>query len=87
MIEVIWDPEDDPHGNLQHIAEHGVIPEEVEEVLNDPASKTTRSASSGRPITFGFSAAGRHLAVVWEIIDREPLTAYPVTAFEPDAED
>lgn len=31
MIDVIWDLEDDPDGNLQPIAEHGVAPEEVEE--------------------------------------------------------
>jgi hypothetical protein len=35
MILVIWDLEDDPQGNIQHIAEHDVTPEEVEEVLND----------------------------------------------------
>ena len=87
MICVVWDPEDDPDGNAQHIAEHGVSPEEVEEVLNDVTSQTTRSASSGRPITFGFSAAGRRLAVVWEVIELEPLTAYPVTAYEPESED
>jgi hypothetical protein len=39
MIEVIWDLEDDPDGNLYHITEHGVAPEEVEEVLNDPGEQ------------------------------------------------
>jgi hypothetical protein len=29
---VIWDLEDDPRGNIQHLAEHDVTPEEVEEV-------------------------------------------------------
>ncbi len=29
MILVIWDLEDDPRGNTRHIAEHGVLPEEV----------------------------------------------------------
>jgi hypothetical protein len=81
MILVIWDLEDDPHGNFQHIAEHGITPEEVEEVLNDRHSQTAQSASSGRPITFGWTAAGRYLAVVWELADEEPLTLYPVTAY------
>lgn len=81
MIQVIWDLEDEPQGNVQHIAEHDVTPEEVEEVLNDRESRTVYSASSGRPITFGWTSAGRHLAVVWEVADEEPLTAYPVTAY------
>ena len=81
MILVIWDLEDDPRGNIRHIAEHGVMPEEVEEVLNDWNSRTVYSTSSGRPITFGWTAAGRYLAVVWETADEEPLTVYPITAY------
>ena len=90
MILVIWDLEGDPRGNIRHIAEHGVAPEEVEEVLNDWHARTTYSASSGRPITFGWTAAGRYLAVVWEVADEEPLTVYPVTAYpapEPSREE
>ena len=81
MIEVIWDLEDDPRGNVQHIAEHDVTPEEVEEVLNDRQSRTAHSASSGRPITFGWTAAGRYLAVVWELVEEDPPVIYPVTAY------
>jgi len=81
MILLIWDLDDDPQGNTWHISEHGVTPEEVEEVLNDGHSRTTYSHSSGRPITFGWTAAGRYLAVVWEVADEEPLTVYPVTAY------
>jgi len=80
-IPVIWDLEDDPQGNIQHLAEHGVTPEEVEEVLNDRHGRTVHSASSGRPITFGWTTAGRYLAVVWEVADEEPLTIYPITAY------
>ena len=81
MILVIWDLEDEPRGNVQHIIEHGVTPAEVEEVLNDWHSQTTYSASSGRPITFGWTSAGRYLAVVWEVAEEEPLTVYPITAY------
>jgi hypothetical protein len=81
MIRIIWDLEDDPHGNVLHIAEHDVTPEEVEEVLNDRHSRTVYSVSSGRPITFGWTIAGRYLAVVWEVADEDPLTIYPVTAY------
>jgi DNA-binding XRE family transcriptional regulator len=41
MILIIWDLEDDPRGNIQHIAEHDVTPEEVEEVLM-PAKRIHR---------------------------------------------
>ena len=44
---IIWDLEDDLHGNVQHIAEHGVTIEEVEDVLLDPCSSQTTSRSSG----------------------------------------
>ena len=81
MIQVIWDLEGDPRGNLQHISEHDVTPEEVEEVLSDRHSRTVHSASSGRPITFGWTASGRHLAVVWELVDEDPLVIYPITAY------
>ncbi len=35
MIDVIvaWDMEDDPKGNVQHIAQNGLTMEEVEEVI------------------------------------------------------
>jgi hypothetical protein len=81
MIQVIWDLEDDPEGNVQHIREHDVALEEVEEVLRDRQSRTVHSRSSGRPITFGWTAAGRYLAVVWELVEADPLVLYPITAY------
>ncbi len=86
MVEVIWDLEDDPKGNVQHIAEHGVTGEEVEEILNDPSSETGRSRAGDRPMTFGCTAAGRPLVVVWEMVEQDPLVVYPVTAYEPEEE-
>lgn len=46
MIKVLWDLEDDPRGNVIHIAEHDVTPEEVEEVLNDRQSHTVYSTQA-----------------------------------------
>jgi len=89
MSQVIWDLEDDPRGNVQHIAEHDVTPEEVEEVLNDRHSQTTYSLSSARPITFGWTSTGRYLAVVWELVEEDPVVIYPITAYvvpEPESE-
>ncbi len=81
MIQVIWDLECDRMGNVRHIADHDVTPDEVEEVLNDRHSRTAYSESSGRPITFGWTSEGRYLAVVWELVEEEPLRAYPITAY------
>jgi uncharacterized DUF497 family protein len=81
VVRVIWDLEEDPDGNFQHIAEHDVTPEEVEEVLNDRYSRTVHSDSSGRPLTFGWTSEGRYLAVVWELVEDEPISVYPVTAY------
>jgi len=79
---ILWDLEDDPGGNVQHIREHGLTLEEVEDVLLDPNSSRGKSKSSSRPIAFGWTATGRHLAVVYETVDDDPLLLRPVTAYE-----
>lgn len=76
---IIWDLDDDPDGNVQHCAEHGVTPEEVEEAVRN-ATDADYSHSSGRPVVFGDTDAGRHLMVVYEEVDAD--TVYPVTAYE-----
>ena len=76
-VLVIWI--DGPDGNVQHLAEHGISPREAEDVLSDPIA-TDISATTGRPIAFGFTRAGRKLAVVYEQID--PITVYPITAYD-----
>lgn len=78
-LDIIWDLEDDPDGNVAHIAEHGVTQDEVEEVLYTPTGYDL-SNSSGRPIAFGYTSTGKFLAVVFE--EPEPGLIYPVTAFE-----
>lgn len=69
--------------NLGKIAAHGVTPGEVDEVLADPDSQDAVSRSSGRPITRGYTAAGRWLVVVYEELDDNPRRVYPITAYEP----
>jgi len=81
-IEIIWDLDDDLEGNVQHILEHGVSKDEVEEILTSPHAAADTSNSSGEPITFGYTAAGRYLAVVWQHVFDDPLTVYPVTAYD-----
>ncbi|SRR6266446_2665411 len=79
---LIWDLDDDPEGNVQHIAEHGITPEEVEAVMNDPGTSFGVSASSGLPMAFGWSASGRYVTVVFERVEADPPTVRPVTAYE-----
>lgn len=76
---ILWDLDDDPAGNVQHVFEHGLAKEEVEEVLENP-SGVEFSRSSGQPIAFGETSTGRLIAVVYEEIDED--TARPVTAYE-----
>jgi uncharacterized DUF497 family protein len=76
---IIWDLDDDPDGNVQHCAEHGVKMEEVEEVFQN-ATDEDFSRSSARPVLFGDTSSGRHLMVVYEEIDDD--TVYPVTAHD-----
>ena len=78
---IVWDLDEDPDGNVQHIAEHGVTIGEVEDVLY-AAEEVVASHSSGRPITFGETNTGKYLAVVFDIVEEEPLSVYPVTAYE-----
>jgi len=76
---VFWDLDDDPDGNVQHCAEHGVSKEEVEEVFEN-ATDSDISRSSGRPVLFGDTSTGRHLMIVFEEIDADSV--YPVTAYD-----
>ena len=75
--KVVWN--DEPGGNVEHIAEHGLTPEDVEEVLFSPLDRDV-SRSTGLPIVFGFTPDGRYILVVYEQIDE--VTIFPVTAYE-----
>lgn len=72
----VWDDE-----NEQHLAEHGVSPDEFEEIVCDPDGESD-SRATGRPIAFGETASGKYLACVYEFID--DVTVYPITAYEVD---
>lgn len=79
FIQVIWDDDDEPHGNVQHIAEHGLTIEDVEHVLLNPTEEAT-SQSTGRPCSFGYTSGGDFIIVVYEQIDED--TIRPITAYE-----
>lgn len=76
---ILWDPEDDPLGNVQHIDEHGLTIEDVEFVLGGPTNEGT-SRSSGLPAVWGFTPDGQYIIVVFEQIDEDTIRV--VTAYE-----
>ena len=79
FLQVLWDLDEHPQGNVQHIAEHGISKAEVLEVLDRPeASEASRS--SGRPVAIGTTSAGRKILVVYDEIAED--TVYPVTAYD-----
>ena len=65
IFRILWDEPDDPDGNVQHIAEHGLTMEDVEEVLSNPTSEGT-SASTGRPCVWGYTLEGVYVTVVYD---------------------
>lgn len=73
-FEILWTDE-----NIGHIAEHGISPDDVQQVLRDPIGEDV-SRATGCPIAFGYTESGRKLAVVYSMIDE--ITIYPITAYE-----
>ena len=69
---IIWDADDDPGGNVMHIAEHDLTVENVEEVLAAPASEGY-SDSTGNPAVWGHVPDGRFIIVVFEEIDADMI--------------
>jgi hypothetical protein len=60
MLSVIWDSDDDPRGNVQHIAQNGVTKDEVEEVLDNHYDDYFFSREEPHnPITFGDTTTGK----------------------------
>jgi hypothetical protein len=52
------------------------------EVVSADHETATRSRSSGQPKAFGWTATGKYITVVFEYVTDDPLTVYPITAYE-----
>ena len=78
-LRILWDEEDDPDGNVQHIADHDLTMEDVEHVLGNPRSEGT-SRSTGLPVVWGRTPDDRHIIVVVEQLDRDTIRV--ITAYE-----
>ena len=68
---------------IEYIGQHGVTPEEFEEVVLN-AKTVRRSRSSGLPIVLGPTSTGKFLACVFEYTGRDQTEILPVTAYEID---
>ena len=55
-----------PGGNVEHIAEHGLTPDEVESAFEDIEVETT-SRSTGRPAIFGRTFKGETVFFVFDL--------------------
>lgn len=81
--EFLWN--DEPGGNTDKCARHGLNKDDVEHVVMNPvhrkrAKRSGRSRSSGRPIAEGLTLDRRYIVVVYEMVD--PVTVNVVTVFE-----
>ena len=72
-VGILWDGGTIPTGTSS-MHENDLSVEEVEDVLLDPDNEVLVSRTSGRPITFGWTSTGRHIAVIWETVIDEPRT-------------
>jgi hypothetical protein len=64
---------------LEKLVVNGIEPIDFERIVMHPES-TAISRSSGRPMAFGFDAAGDEIACVYEL-DEDDLTVSPITAY------
>ncbi len=81
---VEWDREDDPRGNVRHVADNGLSIDEVEDVIFDPKSRPVQSRSSRRPALIGQTSTGKTIIVIYErhkdagIVVIRPVSAYEI---------
>ena len=69
----------DPATDRPHIHNHGVLEEEVEDVLQAPGED--RPGREGSRVATGQSTAGRYLRVIY-VPDPEPESVFVITAYE-----
>lgn len=91
IVGLVWDDEDDPDGNVQHIARHGITPWEVRQALRDARVFIESDEVDGpNPVyvAVGPTASGK-LLEVWGIHFQSPpmqgfwrtITAVPARSF------
>jgi hypothetical protein len=61
----LWDGD-----RIDHLAEHGVEPEDFEAIVQRPDRQGV-SKSSGRPVAYGYAADGRYLKCLYEMVAKK----------------
>ena len=79
--DFIWDHGES--GNVAHLAEHGVTPDEAAYVVEHPTGSEVNR--SGNPVAFGFTPARRHIAVPHIFLDDHRTVVYVSTAYDAPA--
>ena len=79
FTSIIWDMDDDPDGNVQHIALNDLSTAEVDHVLRMATSEGS-SRSSGRPMLWGYTPEGRYIVVVYQEVSEGAIRV--VTAYD-----
>lgn len=78
--EFIWDLDDDPNGNVRHLADHGLSVDDVIHAF-ETAFDFDISRSSGRPLLHGLAMDDfTEITVIYEEVNDGLV--YVVTAFE-----
>ncbi|WP_437193556.1 hypothetical protein [Planctomicrobium sp. SH527] len=76
---ILWDMEDDPRGNVQHILLHGITVADYENALMNAVDFTMKEAYPGQEVAIGPNLNGRLIGAVYEVISEDQI--YPVTAY------
>lgn len=80
FASIIWDRDDDPAGNVQHIARHNLTKQDVRDVFDHPTGTDTSRSSPHRPVVFGETRTSKYIMVVYVVVNAS--TVRPITAFE-----
>ena len=76
---ILWDDENDPDGNVEHIAQHDLTIEDVEHVLLNATGEGI-SRSTGLPVVWGYTQDGRYTMVVFQKLKEDGIRV--ITAYE-----
>ena len=79
----MWDDEDDPKGYVQHVIDTATL-DDIEDVMynwNNPVAPS--NSGEVLQITFGWTRTGRHLGVLWKVVNKDnPPLLRVVTAYD-----
>lgn len=75
MLRFLWTPE-----IIEHIARHGITPDEFEQAVRAPAFKGWSTTNPDLEYIRGYTDENRYLGCVYDTED-DGMTIIPVTAF------